>query len=147
MAHQVLSSGSLLIDDPVRQSAESLAEEARNRDVAAISVTWDDGATRVLDGELTELLQSIIHMLPAGNVTVRSLPEELTSTTAADILGVSRPTLMKFVGDGLLASHRVGSHHRFAREDVMRLAEQREQARQDAFVKLRELDEAAEMSE
>ncbi|MEB0265077.1 TA system antitoxin ParD family protein [Cryobacterium sp. 10I5] len=72
---------------------------------------------------------------------------EMTSTTAASVLGVSRPTLMKIVNEGLLPSHKVGAHHLFKPADVAKLAEVRHADRLDAFAKLRELDEALEKPE
>ncbi|TFC50861.1 DNA-binding protein [Cryobacterium sp. TMT2-17-1] len=76
-----------------------------------------------------------------------SAPAEMTSTIATSVLGVSRPTLMKLVNDGLLPSHKVGAHHRFKHADVAKLAEVRRAARLEAFAKLRELDEALEEHE
>lgn len=147
MAPQVLANGSLLVDETVRRSAVSFIEKAHDRNVASGALTLDDGTTLQLDRELAELLQFVIRSLPAGSASVRSVPAELTSTTAASILGVSRPTLMKLVKDGALASHRVGAHHRFKNEDVMTLAESRRANRADAFDKLRELDESLEESD
>ncbi|GAB3139023.1 helix-turn-helix domain-containing protein [Marisediminicola antarctica] len=72
------------------------------------------------------------------------VPAELTSAEAASVLGASRPTLMKLVADGVLASHEVGAHHRFTHTDVADLAEIRRAARVEAFTELRELDEALE---
>ena len=68
------------------------------------------------------------------------MPDELTSTVAADILGVSRPTLLRWTREGLIESFKVGSHTRFRRSDVLRLREQRETERREAFEKLRALD-------
>jgi excisionase family DNA binding protein len=69
---------------------------------------------------------------------------EMSSSSAARVLGVSRPTLMKLVNDGLLPSRKSGSHHWFSREAVERLAEIRHAERSQAFAELRELDEALE---
>ena len=147
MAPHVLANGSLLVDETVRRGAESFIEQAHDRNVTAASLTLDDGTMLQLDRDLAELLQFVIRTLPSGAVNVRSVPSELTSTAAASILGVSRPTLMKMVQDGLLLSHRVGAHHRFTHEDVAELAEIRRANRLEAFARLRELDEALEESE
>jgi excisionase family DNA binding protein len=144
MTQTVLANGSLLVDDDVRRAAESFIAQAHDSNVTQGSLTLDDGTTLKLDRELAEVLQFVIRGLPSGSVRVQSLPAEMTSTTAASILGVSRPTLMKMVNDGLLFSHKVGAHHRFKQADVTRLARVRRAARMDAFTKLRELDEALE---
>jgi len=147
MAQNVLANGSLLVDDAVRRDAEKFIEQAHDRNVTEGFFTLDDGTTLKLDRNLAELLQFVIRGLPSGSVSMQSVPAEMTSTTAASVLGVSRPTLMKMVNDGLLASHKVGAHHRFKHEDVSALVEARRAARLEAFAKLRELDEALELHE
>ena len=77
------------------------------------SLAFDDGTTLQLDRKLAELVQFVIRGLPSGTVNVQAVPAEMTSITATNVLGVSRPTLMKMVNDGLLPSHKVGAHHRF----------------------------------
>lgn len=111
----------------------------------------EHGASLVLrlpDGRDVELPDSIQHTLlqalsaiaTSGSVSIDQVPDELTSTVAADMLGVTRPTLIKWARDGVIASHHVGSHTRFLRDDVYRLREQRMVERQEAFDKLRALD-------
>jgi excisionase family DNA binding protein len=147
MAQNVMANGSLLVDDAVRRDAEKFIEQAHDRNVTAGSFVLDDGTTLKLDRNLAELLQFVIRGLPSGSVSMQSVPAEMTSTTAASVLGISRPTLMKMVNDGLLASHKVGAHHRFKHEDVSALVGARRAARLEAFAKLRELDEALEAHE
>ncbi|MBE6478056.1 MAG: helix-turn-helix domain-containing protein, partial [Propionibacteriaceae bacterium] len=53
-----------------------------------------------------------------GTLSVTALPEELTTSTAAKILGISRPTLMKMIREGRIPAHEVGTHHRLRTEDV-----------------------------
>ena len=147
MAPNVLVNGSLLVDETVRRSAEMFIEHVHDRNITTASLTLDDGTTLELDGALAELMQFVIRTLPSGAVNVQSVPSEMTSTTAASVLGISRPTLMKLVRDGLLPSHKVGAHHRFKQADVAILAKARTAARLDAFARLRELDEAREEAE
>jgi excisionase family DNA binding protein len=73
----------------------------------------------------------VVDAVAAGAaVTVGALPDELTTTAAAELLGVSRPTLMKLIGSGEVAAHKVGTHTRLRTADVVafrraRLARQR----------------------
>lgn len=68
--------------------------------------------------EVEELLEA--HREDRAGVTSMLSPEE-----AAALLGVSRPTVVRWAADGLLEDHPVGSHHRFVRADVVALRERR----------------------
>ena len=86
------------------------------------------------------LLRALSAIAEHGSANIAQTPEELTSTVAADLLGVSRPTLLRWAREGMIDSFKVGSHARFRRTDVLRLREEREAQRRTAFQKLRELD-------
>jgi toxin-antitoxin system, antitoxin component, merR family len=46
------------------------------------------------------------------------VPHDLTTTVAAQRIGISRPTLMKAIRSGELPAHKVGSHFRIRTEDA-----------------------------
>jgi len=104
---------------------------------------------RFADGSVKELPASIQRMLlgaltsiaQQGSVTIGQLPESLTSTVAADLLGVSRPTLMKWVKEGRISSSKKGSHARFSRDEVLELRDRNAATRRAALDELRALDE------
>ena len=113
------------------------------------------GASLVLrfaDGEEVELptsiQQTLLHALKLiaqqGSVSIGQLPVELTSTVAADLLSISRPTLMKWVAEGRIGSFKKGSHTRFNRDEVLDLRQRNAAARRSAFEELRSLDEEQE---
>lgn len=68
---------------------------------------------------IEKVLQAIKHGVP---ITVSSLPEEVT-TTAAAMLGISRPAWMKHVRAGRINSRKVGSHHKLLSRDVIKFRE------------------------
>ncbi|MBF6164317.1 helix-turn-helix domain-containing protein [Streptomyces gardneri] len=95
-----------------------------------------------MPAELTALIAQILDLISRGcTVTVGSLPNEVTTTVAAKMLGVSRPTLMKLVNEGKLPSHRVGSHTRLFSRDVLAHREIQRAAQRKAFDRLRELED------
>jgi excisionase family DNA binding protein len=69
------------------------------------------------------------------------LPAILTTGQAADLLGVSRPTVVKLVDDGVLPAERVGTHRRLRTEDVLAHRARAAQTRAAA------LDEITRLSE
>lgn len=108
---------------------------------AFLTLRLANGSEQALSRHVQTILMQTLESL-ANNVQVTSarVPDELTSTAAAEILGVSRPTLMKWVRHGTVNSYRVGSHARFKREDVLALKEHRAQNCKNALHELRLLD-------
>lgn len=98
--------------------------------------------TRPLPTELNAILHDVIQAIAEGRtITVTAMPDELTTSAAARLLGVSRPTLMKLVKAGSIPSHKVGSHHRLKTSDVLRFQAQRLANQRNAFDELRRLEE------
>jgi excisionase family DNA binding protein len=60
--------------------------------------------------------------------------EAVSPEEAAAILGVSRPTVVRWASNGQLTDHKVGAHHRFDRAEVEKLRD----ARRDAAVLARD---------
>ncbi len=92
--------------------------------------------------ELTSILRKVIEVIGrGGTVTIGSLPKELTTTTAAKMLGVSRPTLMQLIHKNELPAHKVGSHTRILTADVHEYRTARTAARQSGLEELRALED------
>lgn len=95
-----------------------------------------------LPAPIGQILQHVLEVMArGGTVTVSAVPAELTTSAAASILRVSRPTLMKLIRDGEIAAHKVGSHHRLMADDVFALRRERRARERAAFDELRELDD------
>lgn len=101
--------------------------------------------TQPLPPETGRILQQVLEAIAQGHtVTVGAMPEEISTSTAADVLGVSRPTLMKMIRAGEIAAHKVGTHHRLASDDVYAARKARRSRERAAFERLRELDDSFE---
>ncbi|MGO2542675.1 helix-turn-helix domain-containing protein [Specibacter sp. AOP5-B1-6] len=110
--------------------------------LAGFAAVMSDGTVRQLPPELSKIIDKAFRSLAAnGSVTVGTMPDELTSNTAADVLGVSRPTLLGLARAGDIESFKVGTHTRFKREAVMELKAKREAARRVAMNELLELED------
>ena len=86
------------------------------------------------------VLAAIRALTESGEVAITRMPEQLTSTSAADVLGISRPTLMKWARAGRIVSFKVGTHTRFHRDDVLSLKSQLAKEQDEAFERLRSFD-------
>lgn len=91
--------------------------------------------------EIGKVLQHVLNVMArGGTVTVGSVPEVVTTSTAAGILGISRPTLMKMINEGSIPSHKVGTHHRLKAEDVFTALRARRARERAAFAELMDLE-------
>ncbi|GAA1831673.1 helix-turn-helix domain-containing protein [Agromyces salentinus] len=140
LARSGASDEQLVFDEKVQAEARAVVAEAHDRKPVSLSLQLEDGEAIPLPKELSDALIFALKGMTQGNVSMRALPEELTTSTAAGILGVSRPTLMKLIESKELPSTKVGSHHRLNAHDVLALREQRDDARRKAFEELRQID-------
>ena len=84
--------------------------------------------------------------LGEGN-TVKLVPvhAELTTQEAADLLNVSRPTLIKLLDDGAIAYHRTGNRRKVRFNDLRRYQSQLETKRLQTLEQLTQLDQELEL--
>jgi excisionase family DNA binding protein len=81
-----------------------------------------------------EAFAAMLEGLSAGDhVGIVRLHELLTTQEAADLLRVSRPTLVKLLDDGVIPSQRPGSHRRVSRTAVVEFMERRGTRRRAAL--------------
>lgn len=81
-----------------------------------------------------QVLTQVVTALLAGKaVTVAPQSMTLTTQQAADLLGVSRPTIVRLITDGRLPAERVGNRHRLLLDNVLVYREERRQRQYDAL--------------
>ncbi len=133
----------IAMPDAVRAEASEASATAHDRRVQSITLHLEDGGTIQLPGELSRFLADVLRSAATGErITTRTLPEELTTTTAAQEIGVSRPTLMKMIADGKLRAHKVGTHTRLRRDDVLEVRSAMIARRERAAIELLRAGEA-----
>lgn len=94
-------------------------------------------ATCDIDGELARAVIALLEAVGAGlSLDITALPAELTTGQAADLLGVSRPTVVGLVDKGVVPATRVGSHRRLRAADVLAYRERARTERRAAIDEL-----------
>lgn len=88
---------------------------------------------------LTREVLSIV--AEGGTAAVVEADHDLTTQAAADILGVSRPHLIKLLDQGEIPYCKVGSHRRVAVADVLAFKSQRDNERRAALSELTALSQ------
>jgi excisionase family DNA binding protein len=99
------------------------------------------GESVVLRGDTARAVLGLLRAFGEGTaVNVEALPEVLTTGQAADLLGVSRPTVVALIESGKLPATRTGTHRRLQLSDVLALRERQVATRREA---LRELTQVS----
>ena len=90
-----------------------------------------------LPEDVYRVLLRIVDAMQQGlSVTISPTSQTLTTQQAADLLGISRPTLIKALDNGKLPFTRSGTHRRLALTDVL---DYREQRRRDRYAAIEAL--------
>ena len=83
-----------------------------------------------LPGVLSGVLLQVIDAMREGlAVTVKPESQQLTTSQVADLLGVTRPTVVKLLESGALPYSRVGTHRRVRLCDVLQYRDSRREQR------------------
>ena len=89
-----------------------------------------DGQEVPLPLEVYEVLVRVVDALKAGKaITVAPLEQRLTTQQAADLLGISRPTLIKLLEENEIPYEKPGRHRRIRLSDVLAYQDRRRQER------------------
>jgi excisionase family DNA binding protein len=95
----------------------------------------EEGGERVeLPPDLYRVVRQVAESLSYGlAVTVAPVSMTLTTQQAADLLGISRPTLLRLLDKGEIPYQRIGTHRRLLVRDVLRLREARRESQYRAL--------------
>lgn len=141
MTAATLARPTVTITDELRAEAARVVEQAGGERFRRVTITTETGNTVLVPGELAEVLDTIVRrMQQGGQIVLSSIPELLTTSAAADILGVSRPTLVKMIDDGKLPATMRGSHRRVRWTDLSAFKHAREAERGAAVAELIEAE-------
>jgi excisionase family DNA binding protein len=120
------------------KSSKDLALLDTNR-IVTIQIKQKNNVTTTVEipGSAFRGLVNILKQMGKGNsVTTVPVHKELSSQEVANLLGVSRPYLVKLADDGHIPSHKIGTHRRFHSIDVMKYKAKTMKAREKTLKKL-----------
>ena len=115
-------------------------------DLRAAELVLADGTRLPLPEPIAEVLSEVAHALAQGQaVTVAPQHTTLTTQQAADLLGVSRPTLVKLLESGELPYTQPGRHRRIRLTDLLAYRERIRTERKEGLDELARISEGAGM--
>lgn len=97
-----------------KETSRLLAPLVRSAEPLRLRMLDDPAAGTVyLPAEAVRMLVRILEEMARGNaVTLIPVHAELTTQEAADMLNISRPSLIQLLDDGKIEFRRVGTHRR-----------------------------------
>jgi excisionase family DNA binding protein len=92
------------------------------------------------------LLSKILHATAQGKpISIVPLAMEMTTQSAADFLGCSRPHLVKLLEDGIIPFTKVGRHRRVKFEDLQKYKKAMKASQKSFLVEMMKQDEEFKM--
>jgi excisionase family DNA binding protein len=105
---------------PPTKDAPGLASLATALQTPAAALVGPDGTQTPLPEEVYRVLRSVVDAMSQGlAITIAPHNTQLTTQEAADLLGISRPTLVRLLEDGEITFQRRGRHRRVMLADVI----------------------------
>ena len=102
----------------------------------------DEGETVEIPVAAAQLLIRLLAEMAQGNaVTLIPVHAELTTQQAADLLGVSRPFVVKEIDRGTLPARKVGTHRHVSFQDLIAYKKRMDKDRQKALDELSDFDQ------
>lgn len=141
---------SLSIDQTVTPSRHSLIDiKSLLRTVSArrpARIVGPDGTEIALPPELYSILKGAVDALADGQaVNISTQRVHLTTNEAAEMLGVTRPTLVKLLESGKIPYEQPGTHRRVLLVDVLNYRKLRSEKRSKALDEIVRISEEADL--
>jgi len=127
-----------------KETSRVLASHIRNSDPMELRIPDDPSPEGMVKLPLSaaRMLVRILEEMARGNaVTLIPVHAELTTQEAAEMLNISRPSLIQILEEGKIDYRRVGTHRRVRFEGLMKYKRNAEAARRAALEELAAYDQ------
>lgn len=133
---------------PAESLHELVAMFSRLGAEPATTLSGPNGEHLILPPEVFEVLRDVVEAMADGQaVTIAPVHQRLTTQEAADLLGVSRPTIVKLLETGEIPFEQPGRHRRVRLADVLAYRERSSAERRAALDRMVEIADEADMYE
>jgi excisionase family DNA binding protein len=124
---------------------DELADQLNHLQAApTTTLSGPNGEQLVMPAQIFEVLRGVVQAMAEGQaVMIAPVHQRLTTQEAADLLGISRPTLVKLLEDGEIPFEQPGRHRRVLLRDVLAYRERRSTERRAALDRMVEISEDA----
>ncbi len=121
--------------------------KAINKKTPIIEIEIDETNERIkIPLAAMKLLAKILQATSKGTpISVIPMATELTTQSAAELLGCSRPHLVKLVESGVIPFIKVGRHRRLKYEDVMKYKKALKETQRKLIIDMMKADEETGM--
>ena len=114
----------------------------------ATTLAGPNGERLELPAEVFEVLRDIVAAMAAGQaITIAPVHQRLTTQEAADLLGVSRPTVVNLLESGAIPFEQPGRHRRVRLVDVLAYRSRSAAERRRALDRMVEIADEADLYE
>lgn len=114
----------------------------------ATTLSGPNGECLVLPPEVFEVLRGVVEAMAQGQaVTIAPVHQRLTTQEAAELLGVSRPTVVKLLEAGEIPFEQPGRHRRVRLADVLAYRERSSTTRRAALDRMVEIADETDLYE
>lgn len=117
---------------------EPIVDDVQTLRAALDNSTEDVKVTLSLSRKSAEKVLALLDAERTTGAVVIPIKQVFTTTEAATMLGLSRPTLMKLVESGEIDHVKVGTHHRIPAEAILNFQRARQARREKAAEALAE---------